>query len=244
MRGRVLAATAAAVLGVAAASVPPPAGAAKAKYPRVEQLVAFRDGSALERAATAKKATVRVGGRDCAAGTGTPLAALARIDPPKLRLRDYGSCSRSPADGAGLFVRRIGGDSNRGVDGWVYKVGSKIATAGAADPSGPFGRGRLRDGARVTWFYCRLDTRTRSCQRTLAVRVEPAGPGRAAVHVRAHDDRGRSVPAEGATVRSGDVTATADADGEAVLQLPPGRHRVHAERSGDVRSFSEEVDVG
>jgi hypothetical protein len=138
----------AAVAALAAAA--PPAGAAS--YPKIEQLVAFRDGMALQKTATAKHVTVRVGGRDCAVASATALAALVRIKPPKLRLRDYGSCSRRARDGAGLFVRGIGPDVNKGFDGWVYKVGQKIATAGAADPAGPFGSGRLKDGRRVTWF--------------------------------------------------------------------------------------------
>jgi hypothetical protein len=229
---------AAAVLAVAAAP------AAAAKYPRVDQLVAFRDGTALQQAATAKAVKVKVGSRTCTVGAATPLAALVRIDPPKLRLRDYGSCSDRARDAAGLFVRAIGPDANKGFDGWVYKVGQKLATAGSADPSGPFGNGRLKDGQRVTWFYCRLDKDTHSCQRTLVARPKPSGPGQVTVTVRAYDDHGKSIPAAGATVRSGDASATAGADGVAVLALPAGRHRVHAERAGDVRSFDAEVDVG
>lgn len=235
-------AAATAVVAALVAATPPAAGA---DYPRVEQLVAFRDGSAIERTVRAKRAIVRVGSRECAAGTGTALAALVRLRPPRLRVRDYGSCSRRPRDGAGLFVRGIGSDLNRGTDGWVYKVGQRTATAGAADPAGPFGRGRLKDRARVTWFYCRLSASTGRCQRTLAVRLETSGPGQVTARVRSYDDRGRSVPAAGALVRSGNgSTVTADEDGVATLSLPPGRHLVHAERDGEVRSFAEEAQVG
>ena len=69
----------------------------------------------------------------------------------------------------------IGADLNRGQNGWVYKVGRRAATAGAADPTGAFGNGRLRRGQRVTWFYCRL--RAGGCQRTLELRLS-AEPGR------------------------------------------------------------------
>ena len=237
MRRRALAASAAALAAAA-----PPAGAAS--YPKVEQLVAFRDGSVIQRSATAKQVLVRVGGRTCTVGAATPLAALVRIEPPKLRLRDYGSCSRRARDAGGLFVRAIGPDANRGFDGWVYKVSHRLATAGAGDPSGPFGRGRLRSGQRVTWFYCRLDQRSRMCQRTLALKASPSGPGQVTVAVRSYDDRGRSTPAGGATVRAGAATATTDANGTATLALPPGAHRVHAERTGEVRSFAERVEVG
>ena len=147
---------------------------------------------------TARKALVRVGGRRCAAGAGTALAALVRSHVGRLRLRDFGSCSRRPRDGAGLFVRGIGPDRNRGRDGWVYKVGRRVATAGAADPSGPFGRGRLRGGQRVTWFYCRLGSR--GCQRTLVLRLR-SEPGAVVATVRGYDDEGEGVPVEGATVR-------------------------------------------
>jgi hypothetical protein len=139
-------------------------------------------------------------------------------------------------------VRAIGPDANKGFDGWVYKVGQKIATAGAADPGGPFGRGRLKDGQRVSWFYCRLVQQ--SCQRTLALKATASAPGQITVTVRSYDDRGKSVPAAGATVRAGDVTATTDDSGTATLTLPAGAYRVHAERTGEIRSFGERVDVG
>jgi len=230
----------AAVAALAAAA--PPAGAAS--YPKIEQLLAFRDGTAIQKGATAKHLTTKVGSRNCTVGAATPLVALLRIKPPKLRLRDYGSCSGRARDAAGLFVRGIGPDVNKGFDGWVYKVGQKLATAGAADPSGPFGRGRLKDGQRVTWFYCRLDQESRMCQRTLVVKASATAPGQATVTVRSYDDRGKSVPAAGATVRAGDETTTAGDDGRAVLTLPPGKHRVHAERTAEIRSFAEEVQVG
>jgi hypothetical protein len=230
----------AAVAALAAAA--PPAGAAS--YPKIEQLVAFRDGTSIQKTATAKHVTVKVGSRNCAVAAATSLAALVRIKPPKLRLRDYGSCSSRARDGAGLFVRGIGPDVNKGFDGWVYKVGQKLATAGAADPAGAFGSGRLKDGQRITWFYCRLDQEKRMCQRTLVTKASPTAPGQVTVTVRSYDDRGKSVLAAGATVRAGDVTATTGDDGRAVLTLPPGRHAVHAEREGEIRSFTEEVDVG
>jgi hypothetical protein len=232
------AAAAVAALGVVAA---PPAGAAS--YPKIEQLVVFRDSTVLQKSATAKQVTARVeGGRDCAIGSATALAALARIKPPKLRIHDYGACSKRARDAEQLFVRGIGPDINKGFDGWVYKVGQKVATAGAGDPDGPFGRGRLKDGQRVTWFYCRLVQQ--SCQRTLAVKATSTTPGQVSVTVRAYDDRGKSIPAAGATVRTGEVTATTDDRGAATLTLPAGTHRIHAERTGEIRSFGERVQVG
>lgn len=229
----------AAVAALVAAA--PPAGAAS--YPKIEQLVAFRDGTAIQKTATAKHLTVKVGSRKCAVAAATAMAALIRIEPPKLRLRDYGSCSARARDGAGLFVRAIGPDANKGFDGWVYKVGQKLATAGAADPTGAFGSGRLKNGQRVTWFYCRLDQQNRMCQRTLAIDTSAFAPGQVRVRARSYDDRGKATPAAGATIHAGEVTATTGDDGSVVLTLPAGRHRIHAERTGEIRSFAEEEQV-
>lgn len=220
------------------------AGAASAApaAPTVRQLVVFRDGDARARTVSATRASVTVRGHRCSVGAGTPLAALVRSRVARLGLRDFGSCSGRASDAGGLFVSGIGPDRNRGRDGWVYKVGHRLGTAGAADPAGPFGDGRLRPRARVLWFYCRYERSARGCQRSLAlVPASDAGPG--AVRVSAYDDRGRAVPAVGATVRSGDAAATAGPGGIARLALPAGSHAVHAEQPGLVRSFAERVVI-
>ncbi len=223
---------------------PSTTGASPARRaPVVDQLVVFRDGSTLAKRVTARRASVRLGRRPCAVATGTALAALVRSRPGMLRLFDYGSCSKRPRDGAGLFVRAIRDDRNRGQDGWVYKVGNRAASAGAADPAGPFGRGRLRSGARVTWFYC--DQGAEGCQRTLGVRTRaaPGGEG-ASVRVTGYDDRGRGVPVEGATVHVGSATATTGADGSVTVgPALPSSVRVYAEKPGLVRSFVERVQL-
>lgn len=217
-------------------AAPAAAGAASA----VDQLVVFRDGRARLDRVAARIASVRVAGRRCAVAGATPLAALVRSRVARLRLLDFGSCSGRARAGGGLFVSAIGGDRSRGQAGWVYKVGPRVGTAGAADPRGPFGRGRLRAGARVLWFYC---LRAGACQRTLSVIPDVDDSGAVVVRVRAHDDEGRAVPAGGATVRAGGVSATADGEGVARLALPGGRHRIHAEAEGTVRSFPEELTV-
>lgn len=219
------------------------AGAAptvQAAPPTVRQMVVFRDGSAVTKQVTARKSLVRVGRRRCTAGAGTALAALTRSRVGRLRLRDFGSCSRHPRDGAGLFVAGIGPDRNRGQDGWVYKVGRRGATAGAADPSGAFGNGRLRSGQRVTWFYCRLGPR--GCQRSLELRTR-AEPGTLVATVRGYDDEGKGIPVEGATVRAGGAVGLTGADGIARLALASGPYRALATKDGLVRSFSERVEV-
>jgi hypothetical protein len=216
------------------------APAAPAASPQVRQLLVFRDGSAVQKTVSTRASTVRVGGRRCSTGKSTALSALVRSRPGTLRLLDFGSCSPESGDGAGLFVKRIRGDANRGQNGWVYKVGRRAATAGAADPSGPFGRGRLRRGQRVTWFYCRL--RNGGCQRTLELTLRTE-PGSVVASVRGYDDEGRAVAVPGASVTAGAASALTDAGGEARLTLAEGRHLVVAQKQGTIRSFAERVAV-
>ena len=223
-------------LAAVALALPPAAGAAA---PRVKQLVVFRSGEALQKTTSTRQATVTVAGRRCAAGDGTALAALVRSGPGRLRLRDFGACSMRPRDSASLLVTGIRSDRNRGQRGWVYKVGRRAATAGAADMTGPFGRGRLRAGQRVTWFYC---VRAGDCQRTLELRTSPMAGG-VVVTVRGYDDAGDGVPIEGATVSASGLTGLTAADGRVQMVLPPGTHRLVARKDGLVRSFTERVEV-
>ena len=219
-----------------AAGAPPSAS----RSPVVEQLVVFRSGRALGGRVRASAATVRVGRRRCAVGGATALAALVRARPGRLGIKDYGSCSRRAGDAGGLYVRSIGSDRGRGQNGWVYKVGHKLATAGAGDPAGPFGRGRLRPRQRVTWFFCRYH---RGCQRTLALRATPLPGGLVSVRARAYDDGARGVPVAGATVSAGGAAAVTDASGIAQLRLASGRYTVRAAKPGLVRSFGERLIV-
>ncbi len=226
-------------VGVGSPTAAPPS-AAQAAPPEVSQLIVFRDGSAQAKTVSTRATKVKVAGRRCAVGDRTPLAALVRSKPGKLKLHDFGSCSRRASDGAGLFVRSIRGDTNRGQNGWVYKVGRRAATAGAADLGGPFGRGLLKARQRVTWFYCRM--RDGGCQRTLELKLRTQ-PGELTATVRAYDDDGEGVPATGATVSAGGQTATTDASGVARLALPAGSYTAVAAKPGLVRSFAERAEV-
>ena len=199
---------------------------AEAAAPRITQMVVFRDGSAQTMQVRAAKALVRVRGRRCAAGSGTALAALARSRVGRLRLRDFGSCSRRPRDGAGLFVSGIGADRNRGRKGWAYKVGRRGATAGAADPAGAFGNGRLR--CRAAGHLVLLPAVARGCQRSLELRVR-AEAGALVAGVRGYNDEGKGVAVEGATVRAGGAVALTGADG----RRPPGARRRLLPRARD-----------
>jgi hypothetical protein len=244
-----------ATLALAAATIAAaaPAVAAERGEPRVEQMVVFKDGSSLHATLSTARTTVALGRRTCAIAAATPLAALLRtpLGGATLRdaveLRDYGSCSRRPADSAGLFVRAIRRDRNAGLNGWVYKVGRKLATAGAADPAGPFGSGRLRKRQRVVWFYCVFDAG--SCQRSLGLRAR-LEDGAVRVEVTGYDDAGDGRPVAGARIvarreRSGRPasSATTGADGAATLQLGAGSHTLVATRGGTIRSFPERVEI-
>jgi hypothetical protein len=224
---------------VALAALAPPAAA----VPRVDQMVVFRSGSARSSHPGMAQTTVKVSGRSCAVAAATPLAALVRSGVGPLSLRDYGSCSKRPADGGSLFVAAIGPDRNRGSDGWVYKAGNVLGTAGAADPAGPLGRGRLRPGARVTWFWCHVTARNGGCPHTLVVAAVPARAGMLAVRVRHYDDHGKAGAAASAVVHAGNRTATAGRDGVARLALPAGRYRVWAGQPGLIRSFASSMVV-
>jgi hypothetical protein len=229
--------------GIAAAlavAVLAPNAQAAAATPKIAQLVVYRNGGANQALVRAAKTTARLGKKRCAVGPGTALAALLRSGLTGVKLKDYGSCSRKPADAGGLYVSRIRRDSARGVNGWVYKVGNRVATAGAGDPTGPFGSGRLRDGARVTWFYCRMNQATQSCQRTLVAKPEALGGGQLRVTVRSYDDHGKGRPAAGATVHAGTATATTDANGVATVAAT-GTVPVFAQAPGTVRSFAEQI---
>jgi hypothetical protein len=231
--------TLAAAVAALAALAPPVAAA----VPRVDQMVVFRDGSAHSSRPAMGQTTVKVGARRCAVASATPLAALVRSGEGPLSLKDYGACSKRPSDGGGLFVAAIGADRNKGSDGWVYKAGNVLGTAGAADPTGPLGRGRLKSGTNVTWFWCHVTTADRGCPQTLVVSASPAGAGALVVKVRRYDDRGKRAAAAGALVHAGGETATADASGLARFTLPAGRRSVWAEQTRRIRSFAVVMNV-
>jgi len=202
------------------------------------------------RTVTAGASTVRVGRKSCAVAAGTPLAvldAIRRGGGPAYALRDYGRCGSSPINSGQLFVYSLGGEANRGQNGWEYKVGPVSGATGAGDSSGPRGDGRrLRAGARVLWFWCNASGG--GCQRTLA--VSPSLPtvargGPLHVTVTGYDNEGHGAPIAGAIVTLGSDFASTDSRGRATVLAPPapGRYPVDAMRHGLVRSFPETIVV-
>jgi hypothetical protein len=225
------------MLRVAAGAVVALAAAAPAHAaPRVDQLVVFRNGSAVQKRVTASQVGVKVGKKHCTVGAGTPLAALFRSRIGTIQLHDYGSCSSKPQDATALYVRRIRKDGAKGLNGWVYKVGNRASTAGAGDPAG-----RVKSGARVTWFYCHMGSG--GCQRTLGAKGKALGGGQVRVTVRGYDDNGKGRAARGAIVHVGSATATTDSHGVATLTVAPGTRKVYAQGKGLVRSFTEQIVV-
>ena len=148
----------------------PPAAASG----RVHEMVVFRDGHSRTATPALASATAKVGRKRCTVGGGTPLAALIRSGIGPLSFKDYGACSKRASDAGGLFVSRIGADRNRGSDGWVYKSGTVLGTAGAGDPAGPLGRGRLRAGARVTRFWCHVTRANGGCPHIISKKMIPS----------------------------------------------------------------------
>jgi hypothetical protein len=235
-------ATAVATLAVVPAAASPIGGGGPPPPPKVNQLVVFRDGSFKEKTTRAKRVAVHIGKRRCVVGAGTPLAALVASKVAKIGLRDYGSCSSRARDAAGLFVRKLGPDANAGQDGWVYKVGRRTGSAGAADPSGPFGHGTLKHGAHVLWFYCHMQGS--SCQRTLSFdQVTTQPPGAVVIHVGAYDDRGKGIPAAGVTVHVGPASGVTDQNGAVTIAAGVGKHTMYADGGGFVRTFDTTVEL-
>ena len=224
---------------LAAAGLPGAAGATAS--PRVDVMVFGKARLlAAPRSVRVSATTSSVGRRRCAVAAGTALAALAAVHRgggPGFRLRDYGACSRRAIDSSALFVTQIGPDRNRRADGWVYKVGRRVPSSGAADPSGR----RLRTGERLTWFYCRAQS-SGGCQRTLEVAPLSGAGQTLRVRVRGYDDNGRAVAVAGATVSAGAQAAVTGADGTASFPaLGAGTRSLQAQRAGMVPSFPVRV---
>ncbi len=185
----------------------------------------------------------------CGIAAATPLAALVdlrRVGGPPFSIRDYGHCTASPRNSGQLFVYSLEGETNHGQNGWEYKVGNVSGSAGAADPSGPQGDGRLlANGAKVLWFWCQ--SFGGGCQRTLEVRA-PAMVSRGAsftVQVIGYDNDGHGRSMSGARVSLATTSAVTGSSGRATLRAPSraGPLGVHASRSGSVPAFPDVVRV-
>jgi len=193
-------------------------GAAIASPPQVKVMITGKTGIVVPPVSVkAAGFTTAVLGKRCAIAEGTPLAAL-RATTSDFHLKDFGSCSMRTADSGSLYTDTIAKLSGAGMAGWSYKVDNASGTAGAADPSGPFGRGPLKSGSRVLWFWCQ----TYPCQRSLAL-VVPVSAGLGSqirVKVRGYDDNGRYTNAAGVRVSLGMSKATTGTDGYATIRTP------------------------
>ena len=144
-------------------------------------------------------------------------------------------------------MREIAGERAQGADGWVYKVGRRVGSTGAADPSGPFGTGRkLRAGQKVLWFWCVKDA-VDACQRTLEIAApRTVAPGAAFRRPCAATTRtARACPSPASRSRSA-VDARPDASGTATVTAPAaaGALTLRAEQPGLVQAFPRKVTVG
>jgi len=245
-------AAAVAVLTVAVSAHAGAAAKGSSAAPLVQSMIVGSGGTVLSPARTvsAGATSVRVGGGSCAVAAGTPLsmlAALRRAGGPPFALRDYGRCNSSARNSGQLFVYSLGGERNRGQDGWEYKVDGVSGTTGAADPSGPMGDGRrLRSGSQVLWFWCVAFAG--GCQRTLHLALGASVASRGgslSVTVTGYDNEGRAAPVAGAIVTLGTDFAQTSTVGQASLLVPSvsGSYAVSARKSGLVGSFPETIVV-
>ncbi|HEV2815493.1 MAG TPA: hypothetical protein VGW10_19705 [Solirubrobacteraceae bacterium] len=198
---------------------------AAAAGPRVRAMVVGKSGSVVAGVKSVPLAAFRH--RGCRIGRGLPLGALEFLRVP---YATRGGCES-------LYVFRVGRSGAGGRQGWVYKVGTRVGTASASDPSGPFGTGRIRSGSEVVWFWCR---RALNCQRSLKVtgerRVGVGGTLR--VRVRGYDDFGRSRAVRGARIVVGRARVRTDRRGVArIRMIRRGVFRLRAYRDGMVPAF-------
>lgn len=192
---------------------------ALAAAPKVEVMVTGKSGILLPPKQVDAGAFRRtISGRSCVIPAATPLAALIGAGVP-MHIADFGACSSRPKDSTGLFVDRIGQTRAAGWAGWFVKVGNRSATAGAADPAGPFGKGPLATGSRILWFWC--DTGG-PCQQTLGLSVPATASPGGELSVRAlqYDDDGRSSAASGVRVSLGMYRAVTGPNGSALIRVP------------------------
>jgi hypothetical protein len=202
------------------------AAGADAASPRVRALIVGKTGWSVGPRTVAVSGTTV--GR-CRLGAGLPIGVLRELRQP---FRARGGCRA-------LYVSQVRGERERGAGGWVYKVGRSLPGRSASDP-----RGRLRTGARVTWFWCK---QAGNCARTLSTSGRSSG-GRMRVTVTGYDDFGRGRRVAGAAVyvrmigSSSLRTFRTGADGTVLLAVRRGRrYRVDSRRSGLVRGFPTTV---
>ena len=191
----------------AVAAAPPAAADARAK---VRVMVVGKSAVLAGPQRVALKArTARVAGKRCSIGRATPLSVLAGTGVP-FRLQDYGACSAGRATPARSTSAGSAPTARAGTDGWVYKVGRRAGSGGAADP------GRLvRHRAAAARGPAGALVLVRQGRRRLLpadarghARAHARGAGRGAlVTVRGYDDSGAGVPVEGAVVNLGESTA-------------------------------------
>jgi hypothetical protein len=225
--------------------------AAPVPGPTIDVMVVGAGNAILTRPTTLNvpATTVRTVHGECGVAAGTPLAALVilnRVGGPSFALRDYGHCTRSPAESGQLFVSSLDGETNHGQNGWEYKVNGRSGSTGAADPSGPFGDGhRIASGSRLLWFWCQ--SFGGGCQRTLEVTAPSVvAHGKPfAVQVLGYDNDGNAKPMSGVRVSIGASSAVTGGSGRAMLRAPsrPGPASVRASRSGSVPSFPAALSV-
>ncbi len=131
------------------------------------------------------------------------------------------------------LIQKIGPDENVGSTGWQFRV-NHVAPPVGADAA------TLAQGSTVLWYYGGFDA-----VRELDVRPSSDKVTKGTsftVTVTSYSDTGEAQPGAGATVRYGQVAATADGAGSATfIAQGNGTQPVTASRAGDIRSAGRNV---
>ena len=178
-------------------------------------------GQAARALGAGRRAPLRGRAGDAAVGAGGHAAArcgCATTAPAAAR----------PPTPARSTCAQVGPDRARGPRGWVYKVGNRAGTTGAADPCRPVRHRAAAARRPAAVVLVRAEPR-----RGLPAHARRAARGRPPsrpvaplrVTVRGYDDNGRGVPVAGALVRLGGAQALTGADGVATVTVPAARGR-------------------
>jgi len=125
----------------------------------------------------------------------------------------------------GPYLNQLDSDAAQGLDGWLYLVNYLSPSVGAADYL-------LQTGDQVLWYYgSYLWLPTRLTLENSTVTVEQF-------------QNGSFSPLAGATVYFGASSAATAANGQAAILPNPGFYKIHAEKTGYIRSNAELLQIG
>ena len=131
----------------------------------------------------------------------------------------------------GPYLYRIGDDTAAGLSGWLYLVNNVQPPVGANDYT-------LKSGESVLWYYGDFDWKP---SRLVASSTQLTTPGNVTVTVESFNGQTWS-PLSGASLSIGNTLT--DTGGQAQVSLTDGTHKIHAQKTGFIRSNTATVTVG